>query len=192
MFENYDSSWAEFHENPNEVGLEPHEEHYGYPGLIQDLRIAAIRKGTDKLVRADKVLQVLLSRPLPYRRRVASWADQRFAEAVAGVPLRLPIAQHRVAVRALKSRWAEPLQALIGVAEAIARKRYHNPEFPHWHRYDLFEARSRKSRSKARKAWLKANARSDAQKRAEQAYNAKRREARAAKRIAKVFSGAAL
>jgi len=175
----------------DDVGLEPHEEHYGYPGLILDLRIAAIRKGTSKLERADKVLAVLLSRPSDYRRRVAAWADARFAEAVAEFPLRLPIVEHRARCRRLKMRWAEPVQALIGVSAVIRRKRSHSCEDAHWHRYQLLENRSTKSRSKARKAWLKANARSDAQVRAEQAYNVKRREARAAKRLAKIFEGGA-
>ena len=188
MFENCDSLLADDNENTSDVGLEPHEEHYGYPGLIQDLRVAASRKGTTKLERGNKVRDVLLSRPLAYRRRVAAWADQRFAAAVAEVPLRLPIDEHRTRVRELKRKWAEPLQALIGVSQAIARKRYHDPAHPHWHRYDLFEDRSSKARSKARKAWLKANARSDAQKRAEQNYNAKRKAARAAARVAKVAS----
>ena len=191
MFENYDSWLASFQENPSDVGLEPHEEHYGYDGTLIDLRVALFRPKTTKLQRADAVRAVLLARQLAYRRRVAAYADQRFRQAVDNVPSRLPIEEHRIRVRNLKRRWYEPLQALLGGTVSVDRKRSHSINDLHWHRFQLLENRSVKSRSKKRKAWLKANARGEAQIRAERNYNVKRREARAAKRIAKVFEGGA-
>ena len=180
-----DSILASADNDNGTVGLAPDEEHYGYPGLLGDIRGALRREPNEtQLDRTDRVRQVLLSRPMAYRARVCAWADAEFARRVSEIPSRLPIDEHRKLVRQLRTRWAKRVAALLGQTTVNARKRSHAPKDAHWHRWALLDNRCVKSGSKKRAAWLKTyRAKRDpnsAQKAAEARYYAKRKAAREA------------
>ena len=193
MYDNIDSIWNAIDNDNGTVGLDPVDEHNGYPGLLGDIRGALRREpGENTVDRGDRVQRVLLSRPRAYRARVTAWADAEFAKRVGDVPSRLPIDEHKKAVRELRTRWAKPVAALLGQTTVNSRKRSHAPQDAHWHRWALLDNRSVKARSKGRKAWLKtyrAKRTPDSpQKLAEAKYYAKRKAVREA---AKVLKGAA-
>ena len=81
-----------------------------------------------------------------------AWGDNKFAEAVATFPRRLPIQEHTRRVRALQLTWVWPLRYMGGITRYIERKKSHAPADAHWHRFSLDENRTAKAKSEIGRA----------------------------------------